>query len=167
MITLVAARSRNGVIGKDGGLPWHIPEELKFFQKETLGSAIIMGRKTWESLPVKPLKKRLNIVITSSSELRNTDGVKVCSSPEEALTTAANHGYSRINVIGGEQVFKSFMGRADRILLTEVDMHVDEGNVFFPDISDDEWSEESTGLITQTPLRCMWRLYTRTNFIQE
>ncbi len=65
MITLIVARDRNGAIGKDNTIPWHAPEDLKAFQRETLGGAIIMGRNTWDSLPVKPLKNRLNIVVSS------------------------------------------------------------------------------------------------------
>ena len=74
MLTLIAARARNGAIGKDGTLPWHIPEDLKFFKRETLGGAIIMGRRTWESLPFKPLKDRLNLVVTSTLDLPGQPG---------------------------------------------------------------------------------------------
>ncbi len=63
MLTLVVARAKGGAIGRDGDIPWHAPEDLKMFQRETLGGALVMGRRTWESLPVKPLKNRLNIVV--------------------------------------------------------------------------------------------------------
>lgn len=69
MLTLIAARARDGAIGKDGQLPWHLPEDLAFFKRETLGGAIIMGRRTWESLPFRPLKERLNLVVTSTLKL--------------------------------------------------------------------------------------------------
>ncbi|MEM9422743.1 MAG: dihydrofolate reductase, partial [Pseudomonadota bacterium] len=72
MISLIVGRSTNGAIGRDGDIPWHVPEDLKFFQRETMGGAIIMGRKTWESLPFKPLKNRLNVVV-SRGEVEGAD----------------------------------------------------------------------------------------------
>jgi dihydrofolate reductase len=162
MISLVAARSKNGVIGKDGGLPWHIPEELAFFKRETIGSAMIMGRKTWDSLPKKPLPGRLNIVLSRSKDFQAPGDVKVCGSMDQAVREATSLGYSRISAIGGEQVFKDFIGIADRLVITEVDVEVTDGDAFFPDINDEEWSPATSGLITQNPISCTWTEYLRT-----
>ena len=97
MISLVVARARNGAIGKDNDIPWHAPEDLKAFQRETLGGAIIMGRNTWDSLPFKPLKNRLNIVVSS-----NLDAAEiVVPSIEDAIALARAEGYARIYGIGG------------------------------------------------------------------
>ena len=99
MLTLIVARARNGAIGKDGTLPWHIPEDLKFFKRETLGGAIIMGRRTWESLPFRPLKDRLNLVVTSTLDLPG----HTVPDLDTAIETARAAGYARIYGIGGRR----------------------------------------------------------------
>src|SRR6056297_2084113 len=102
MISLVVARDRNGAIGKDGDIPWYAPEDLAFFQREPLGSALIMGRRTWESLPVKPLGRRLNIVVSS----QDIDGPQhVVRSVEAAIEAAHAAGHARISGIGGYGIF--------------------------------------------------------------
>ena len=137
MLSLVVARARNGAIGKDGDIPWSLPEDLKFFQRETTGGAIIMGRRTWESLPVKPLKNRLNCVVSS----QQIAGVDVLQSPEAALEYCAEQGYRRLYGIGGEGIYRALLPLADRLLVTEVDLEIDEADAFFPAFDAAEWQE--------------------------
>jgi dihydrofolate reductase len=114
-ITLVVARAENGVIGRDGKLPWHISTDLKRFKSQTMGSVMVMGRKTFDSLP-GVLPGRRHIVLTRDPVWR-TDGVEVAHSAEQALAMA---GDEPISVIGGADVFRMFLPLADRIELTEV-----------------------------------------------
>lgn len=137
MISLVVARAHNGAIGKDNTIPWHIPEDMRLFQRETLGSAIVMGRLTWESLPVRPLKNRMNIVVSRDASL--TDHVVPDVASAIDLATAA--GYPRISGIGGEAIFREMLPISDRLLLTEVDLVIDGAGAFFPDFDETEWRE--------------------------
>ena len=113
-IVLVVARADNGVIGRDGGLPWHLPADLKRFKALTLGAPMIMGRRTFESLPGL-LPGRRHIVLTRDRDWR-TDGAEVAHSVEEALALAGEEA----SVIGGAEVFALFLPHADRVELTEV-----------------------------------------------
>ena len=137
MLSLIVARARNGAIGKDGDIPWSLPEDLKFFQRETTGGAIIMGRRTWESLPFKPLKNRLNCVVSSA----DIDGVHVARDPKAALGYCAAEGYRRVYGIGGEGIYRALLPLADRLLVTEVNVEIDGADAFFPDFDPDEWIE--------------------------
>jgi dihydrofolate reductase len=114
-ITLVVARARNGVIGRDGKLPWHLPADLKRFKALTMGSVMIMGRKTFESLPGL-LPNRRHVVLTRDPEWR-AEGAEVARDVDEALRLAAGRP---VSVIGGEEIFELFMPLADRIEVTEV-----------------------------------------------
>ena len=137
MITLIVARDRAGAIGKDGDIPWNLPGDLKLFQRETTGGAIIMGRATWESLPVKPLKNRLNIVVSRDTSLT----VNVVASIPDALALARTEGYFRIYGIGGAGIYREMLPLADRLLLTEVDTKVEGADTFFPDIDITRWRD--------------------------
>jgi dihydrofolate reductase len=114
-ITLVVARAQNGVIGRDGGLPWHLPADLKRFKALTMGSAMVMGRTTFESLPGL-LPGRRHIVITRDPDW-SAPGAEVAHSIEQALQLA--HG-ERVSVIGGANVFEQFLPLAGKVELTEV-----------------------------------------------
>ncbi len=137
IISLIAALDRNRVIGKNNGLPWHLPGDLKRFKKLTEGKAVIMGRKTYESIG-HPLPNRLNIVLTQNKSFMAPDGVVVVYSKEEAREKAAGH--EEALVIGGERVFKEFLPLAQRMYLTFID-HAFEGDVYFPDFNLQEWGE--------------------------
>ena len=137
MITLIVARDRNGAIGRDGDIPWHAPEDLKLFQRETSGGAVIMGRRTWESLPVKPLPRRLNIVVSRTTDIAET----VVTSVEAAVEAARAALYPRIYGIGGGSMYKEMLPLADRLLITEVDLTVEGADAFFPAIEEDDWAE--------------------------
>ncbi len=111
-VTLILAAADNGVIGKDGAIPWRISEDLKRFKALTLGKTVIMGRKTWDSLPKKPLPERRNIVVTRQKGWR-ADGAETMSL-DEAL------GLPDAMVIGGAEIYRTALARADRIELTQV-----------------------------------------------
>ena len=136
-ISFVVAVSRNGVIGRDGGLPWHISTDLRRFKAITMGKPLVMGRKTWESLPKKPLPGRPNIVITRQKNYR-AEGASVVSDIPLALAAAGQ--VEEVCVIGGGEIFDMFLAQTDRIYLTEVDLEV-EGDTFFPPIDPAQWTE--------------------------
>jgi dihydrofolate reductase len=146
-IALVVARGRNGVIGRDGELPWRLRSDLQRFKSVTMGKPCIMGRATWESLPLKPLPGRLNIVLTrdlSYEEMGKAKGAVVCTSLDEAIEiareTAMDDGLHEICVIGGTALFEAVMPRAKRLYVTEVEASP-EGDAWFPPFADDEWEE--------------------------
>lgn len=127
MIKAIAAMSLNRTIGINGKLPWHLPEDLKRFKSLTLNQPIVMGRKTWESLPKKPLPDRLNIVISSTP----VDGAAWFSSIESLL---ASHG--DFWAIGGASIYKQLMPLVQRLELTLVKQNID-GDAFFPEFEDE------------------------------
>lgn len=134
-ITLIAAMARNRVIGRDNGLPWRLPDDMKFFMRSTLGRTVLMGRRTFESLPGGPLKNRLNVVLTRRTDYR-PDGCEVVRSVEDALK---RYGGGELMVAGGAEVYALFLPHADRMLLTEVEVEV-EGDAFFPEWNPEEWT---------------------------
>ncbi|WP_134678732.1 dihydrofolate reductase [Paracoccus ravus] len=137
MLTLIVARARNSAIGKDNQIPWHSPEDLKMFQRETTGGAVIMGRRTWDSLPFKPLKNRLNIVVSRDHALAEN----VAGSGPEAIALAQEAGYSRIYGIGGEAIYREMLPLADRLMLTEVALEIEAADAFFPRFDESGWIE--------------------------
>ena len=136
-VSAVVAASENGVIGREGGLPWHVSSDLKLFKEITLGKPVIMGRRTWESLPRKPLPGRRNIVITRQADFV-AEGAELVHSVDEALAVCA--GEADVSIIGGGQVYAEAMSRTDRIYLTRIHLEVD-GDTFLPDLNEDEWRE--------------------------
>lgn len=136
-ITLVVARARNGVIGKGGGLPWRIPADLKHFKEVTMGTPMIMGRRTFESLPGL-LPGRRHIVITRDRDW-SAPGALAVHSPGEALQ-AAQADY--VSVIGGAEIFAAFEPIAAAVELTEIDEDV-EGDTILPPFDPASWREET------------------------
>ncbi len=147
MISLVVAVSRNGVIGRDGGLPWHISSDLKRFKEITMGKPVVMGRKTWESLPKKPLPGRRNIVITRQADYQATSA-DVVASAEAALGLCVAE--PEVAVIGGGEIYSLFWPLAGRLYLTEVDLDI-EGDTRFPRVVASEWIERSREVHAQGP----------------
>ncbi len=145
-LVLVVARARNGVIGRDGDLPWRLRSDLQRFKAITLGKPCIMGRKTWESLPLKPLPGRLNLVL-SRDESFSARGAVVCTTLDEAVEiareTAEEDGVGEICVIGGVALFEKALPRARRLYLTEVEASPD-GDVMFPPFDETSWIELSS-----------------------
>ncbi len=137
-LTLIAAVARNGVIGIDRRLPWRLPADLKRFKALTLGHSVIMGRKTWESLPAsfRPLPGRRNIVVTRDADYRAAGATVVHSLP--AAISAAGHGEAFI--IGGAELYAAALPLADHLQLTEIDATF-EGDSHFPAIDGDQWRE--------------------------
>jgi len=136
IISIIAAVASNGVIGRDGGLPWHLPGDLRRFRELTVGHAVIMGRKTYESIG-RPLPDRVNIVISRQTGFAPS-GVVVAGSLQEALALAA--GESEVFICGGGEIYRQALPLADRIYLTRLDRPYG-GDVHFPDIPADEFVE--------------------------
>lgn len=151
-IVLVVAVSKNGVIGRDGGLPWKLSSDLKLFRQLTMGKPVIMGRKTWQSIG-RPLDGRLNIVVTQGAAIAH-DGVVTASSLGEALAVARRRaeadGADDIAVIGGGEIYRLALPHADRIYLTEVELEV-EGDTTFPPLDPAVWQETSREAFAQGP----------------
>ena len=136
-VSLVAAMATNRVIGLDGALPWRLPADLKHFKLVTMHKPVVMGRKTWESLHVRPLPDRRNIVLTRDPDFRAIDAL-VALSLDEALTAAADD--DEVMVIGGEEVYRLALLQANRIHLTEVHANF-HGDALFPDLDKTVWRE--------------------------
>jgi dihydrofolate reductase len=139
-LKLIFARARNGVIGRDNALPWHLPEDLAHFKQTTLGQPVIMGRKTWESLPPKfrPLPGRTNIVVTRQRDWQ-ADGALVAHDMVQAVELCPPN--TQAWVIGGAEVYAQAMPMADTAVVTEIDADF-EGNAFAPSF-DSSWHETS------------------------
>lgn len=136
-IVILAAVATNGVIGRQGGLPWHLPEDLARFKRLTMGHTIVMGRKTFDSIG-RPLPGRTTIVITRQPDWIGPAGVFTAGSLEEALSLAEDE--EEVFVVGGEEIFRSALGSADVMELTEVDAEPD-GDAFFPPVDWSAWQE--------------------------
>ena len=133
-VSLVVAAAKNNVIGRDGELPWHLPDDLRHFKRLTTGKPIIMGRRTFESIG-RPLPDRHNIVMTRDPDYA-APGCDVVTSVSDALDLAGDA--AEVMVIGGGQVYHDFLPRADRIYLTRVQLEID-GDTHFPEIDAKEW----------------------------
>lgn len=143
-LSIVVAVAKNGVIGRDNDLPWRIPSDLKNFKAVTLGKPVIMGRRTWDSLPRKPLPGRTNIVVSRS--LAAVEGAELFASADEAVAAAreiaAKEGAGEVCLIGGAALYEALLAQTARIYLTEVDL-LPEGDVEFPILNPVEWREVS------------------------
>jgi dihydrofolate reductase len=137
-VSIIVSMSRNNVIGKDGKLPWHIPEDLKWFKRKTLGHAVIMGRKTYESIGMV-LPDRKNIIISRSTTFR-VQGAKIFNSIENALNELNERREEEVFIIGGAKIFKASLAYTDRIYLTLIHREFD-GDTFFPTIPEGEFEE--------------------------
>lgn len=135
-LTIIAAVARGGAIGRHGDLLFHISDDLKRFKALTMGSPIIMGRKTFESFPKGPLPGRRNIVITRNSDY-SRDGIETAASLDEAIAMCAES--EKAFVIGGGEVYRQAIDRADTIELTEIDAEVADADTFFPAIDETAW----------------------------
>jgi dihydrofolate reductase len=129
-ISLVAAVARGGVIGRNGALPWRLPEDARRFRELTMGHAVVMGRRTWDSLPerFRPLPGRRNVVVTRNPGW-SADGAERAGSLDDALGLLA--GAAQVFVIGGGELYAEALARSDELLLTEIDAGV-EGDTWFP-----------------------------------
>jgi dihydrofolate reductase len=140
-ISLVAAVARGGVIGRDNAIPWSLPEDARHFRTVTMGHPVVMGRRTWDSLPerFRPLPGRRNVVVTRNRAWHG-DGAERAGSLEEAL--ALLDGEPQIFVVGGAELYTQALPHADELVVTEIDAEV-EGDVFFPTWDRAAFREES------------------------
>ena len=143
IVSLIVAVSKNGVIGKDNDLIWHLPKDMRFFKETTMGHHVIMGRKNFESIPHKysPLPNRTNVIITRQADYI-AEGCVVVNSVEAALEIAKQNGDTEPFIIGGGQIYKIALEQklVDKIYLTKV-YHSFEGDTFFPELNA-EWKEK-------------------------
>jgi len=138
-VALVAAIARGGVIGRDSGIPWRLPEDMQRFRALTMGHPVVMGRRTWESLPdqFRPLPGRGNVVVTRNSDW-SAQGADRAGSIEDALRLL--EGEATVFVIGGGEIYAAALPSADELLLTEIDAEI-EGDTYFPSWDPDDFEE--------------------------
>ncbi|WP_029087710.1 dihydrofolate reductase [Brevundimonas aveniformis] len=145
LISLVAARGRNGVIGSEGALPWRLRSDLQKFKQTTIGKPCVMGRKTWDSLQLRPLPGRLNLVVSRNPDFA-AKGALVCATLDEALSiareTAREDGVDEVCAIGGAQIYALALPKARRLYISEVDADP-AGDARFPDFDEADWREVS------------------------
>ena len=146
-VGLIWAEAHGGVIGAEGGMPWHVPEDLAHFKEVTLGAPVVMGRKTWDSLPerFRPLAGRENIVITRQQDW-TADGARRAATVADAV-----RGLDRVWIIGGAEIFRQVIGDADRLEVTELELQV-AGDAYAPSkagwrlVDEGEWQTSRTGI---------------------
>lgn len=143
-LSLIVATAKNNAIGRNNELPWHLPQDLKYFKSVTLGKPVIMGRKTFESIG-KPLPGRTNIVVTRQKNW-SVAGVLVAKSVEEALEIAQQFRGEQsslaeeVMVIGGAEIYRHALPIADRVYLTKIDIDVEGADAFFPELPPEQWA---------------------------
>jgi dihydrofolate reductase len=160
MIIGIVAVDRNGAIGKGGKLPWHYSADMKFFKETTTGNACVMGYKTWLTLK-KPLPNRLNIVLSRQSEIAPQDSVIVCRDIESVLSVARDFN-GDLFVIGGEQVYRSFLPYIEKWIVTEVPLTVEGADAFVPENYLDGFTESGSKQIDE---ELTATFYSRTKFL--
>lgn len=157
IISIVVAMNHERVIGIDNQLPWHIPEDLAYFKKVTLGKPIIMGRKTFESIG-RVLPGRRNIVISRSGF--SHDGVEVFTSLDDALNSTDNS--TEVSIIGGGEIFSQALPIANSMHVTVVDYNVNTPSTFFPNFDVGQWViKEQTSIVSSSGIKCVFTHYVR------
>jgi dihydrofolate reductase len=143
IISLIAALTKNRVIGKNNDLPWHLPDDMKYFMQTTKAHHVIMGRKNYESIPEKfrPLPNRTNIVVTRQKDF-SAPGCRIVNTLEEGIKLAREAGENELFIIGGSEIYALGMPYANQLYLTEIDANVD-GDTYFPSFNKVEWQEQS------------------------
>lgn len=156
-VSMIAALGRNNEIGKGNDLIFHFRNDMKFFRETTTGGTVVMGRKTFESLP-KVLPKRRNIVISTNKNLE-IEGAEVCFSIEEAKKLFEND--EKVFIIGGGRIYSEFLSIADKLYLTEVDAECADADTFFPWFDKTEWSGEVLAEYNENGIDYKHILYTK------
>jgi dihydrofolate reductase len=141
VVSIIGAKGKNNVIGLDNRLLWHLPDDLKYFKNKTSGHYVLMGRKTYLSLG-KKLKDRKIIIVTQDNYFQVDNCVNV-NSIESGLDYAARNGETELFVCGGEQIYRQFINKVDKLYLTQVDCEL-QGDRFFPDFQSAEWIIKNT-----------------------
>ena len=165
MISAIVAVDNNWGIGYNGDLLEHIPEDLKYFQALTTGHVVVMGRKTWDSLPKKPLKDRLNVILTSKKEQASNNNISFISSLDllkDSLFEADAYG-EEIFIIGGGTIYKEFLSVCDRVYVTKIYKDHDNVDTYFPNLDEsEEWAPAACGqLLTHNNLTYQFWQYDR------
>lgn len=145
IVSAIAAMSSNRVIGRDGELPWHLPTDMRFFKETTMGHHIIMGRRNFASFDYRPLRGRVNIVLTRDPFFITSSAI-VLHSLEEALAYAYESGETEAFIIGGGEIYQQSLPLLEKIYLTEVITEI-AGDTYFPEIDMSEWSVDSSRLV--------------------
>lgn len=166
MINIIVAHDKNRCIGRDNQLLCHIPEDLKYFKQLTKGGTIIMGRKTYESLPIQPLPDRTNVVLTRNKDYKPDKGVIVISDANCIMDDSIVYNtVGDIWVIGGGEIYKQFLPFASKLYITYIDYEF-EGDVYFPEINQKEWllTSNAKGIRNdKNPYDYYFQEYTRIN----
>lgn len=155
-VTMIACAGKNNELGYQNQLLWHIPEDMKFFKENTMGKPVIMGRKTYESLP-KKLEGRKNIIL--SRNMKEEDGITIYRSMKEILEWIKEY-QKEVMIIGGEAIYREFMKDAEKLLLTRVEKEK-EADVFFPEIKEEEWQKEVLAEKEHKDIKYKHLVYTR------
>jgi len=144
-ISMVVAVSDNNAIGGGGALLWRLPKDMEHFKKITMGHHVLMGRKTWESIPAKfrPLPGRVNLIVTRQKDFK-AEGAIVVKSLDEGIELAQKAGEHELMVIGGGEIYKQVFPKTDKVYLTKVHATFIDADTFSPDISDSHWKTVST-----------------------
>jgi dihydrofolate reductase len=143
---IIAAVTVDRVIGNDGHMPWHYPADMRHFERTTTGHTCVMGRRTYESFPRRPLRNRTNIVLTRSVEYDVAAGVVVMDGMEAALNFAAASGALKLFVLGGARIYQEALPHVDEMILTHIPVRV-EGDTYFPD-----WDEQQFDIVDRQTL---------------
>jgi dihydrofolate reductase len=155
-LSIIAALDKNNLIGNEGTLPWHIPEDLAWFKEQTMGKTVVMGRKTWLSIG-KPLSGRRNIILTNSPDF-TVNGAEIMHSVSEVLAMAENE---EVFIIGGAEIFKQALPHAEKLYISHID-DTFNGNTYFPAYNKAEWCLMSQSItITKHNVRLSFNIYTR------
>ena len=144
-ISIVVAVSENNAIGAGGALLWRLPKDMQYFKEVTTGHHVLMGRKTWDSIPAKfrPLSDRVNIVVTRQKDFK-AEGAIVVKSVEEGIALAEKAGEHELMVIGGGEIYKQVFPKTDKVYLTQVHATFIDADTFSPNILSDDWNVVST-----------------------
>lgn len=161
-LACIVAAGADNAIGRNGIMPWHLPEDLKHFKETTMGAPVIMGRKTWLSLPKAPLPGRLNIVLSRNPDF-NPERALLSDSPQKAIELAGN--MKTAFVIGGETIYRTFLPYCRKIYLTRIDMLTPDADTRFPELLPEEWQvcDRSGKLTSRTGLNYEFLVYERRN----
>ena len=137
-VVIIAALSKNQVIGRDNGIPWHYPADMKHFRRTTRGHPVVAGRKTYESFQIRPLPHRLNLVLTRNPAYQADEGAIACQDLSQVLTIAQNHGAEKLFVLGGAEIYTLSLPLADEMILTHLPITV-TGDAYFPEWDRNDW----------------------------
>ncbi len=158
--TAIVAASKAFAIGKDGDIPWRLPEDMAHFKATTMGHPVIMGRKTWESLPKRPLPGRLNIVVSRNPEYL-AEGAETALTPQAALDLCPAGEIPFF--IGGGEIYRQALPFCNKVIITEVDVNIEDADTFFPALNSKEWkiTDKSEEMVSKNGTHYLFITYNR------